>query len=512
MIAFHAVQPTLKEWSNSVSQSGGGAGVFILVLAVGILGWIWGKTTLDGPTSGQTPGANPSGAGGAGPGNTNHGQQHHGPPPNGFPNGAASPGSEKAQWGPNSGAHGYSQRQYHSSPPPTEPGTTGFDSNTRSPPNTNASSSWQKAREETRKREEERRRAEELKKKQEEERKTKEAAEAQARASAEKERWEKLRAREKEAREREARERLARERMAKEKAEREAKEKSQRDKLDQEARLKAARERAEKLARERAESAKAESQKAQSERATPTYGVGERTNPYSLDDSPAGPKSTIGVSSTPKPTSPGKPYQHPTAQSYAGTATETAFRPYDTPPRPKPAKSQSSFYSTYSPSYAPSESTARTSPPPSHATGPYFTSDPEKVVIRGAFKFTDLFPKPVAAVKPGEDGITDGLIMRVSTEGVFLDDDKKKEALRQWDIKAWTMKGIEVRNIDIPVCFGLNVTDLQPVDHKQSWLPYCTSHDSGPREYKVRLLCSRFPGIQGAFCPEAPQRRLVASA
>jgi len=64
-------------------------------------------------------------------------------------------------------------------------------------------------------------------------------------------------------------------------------------------------------------------------------------------------------------------------------------------------------------------------------------------MIRGAYKFTDSFPKPVAMVRPGESGITDGLIMRMTTEGVFLDDDKKHEPLRQWDIKAWTMKSVE---------------------------------------------------------------------
>jgi hypothetical protein len=65
-------------------------------------------------------------------------------------------------------------------------------------------------------------------------------------------------------------------------------------------------------------------------------------------------------------------------------------------------------------------------------------------MIRAAFKFTDSFPKPVAVVRPGESGITDGLVMRMDTAGVFLDDDKKREPLRQWDIKTWTMKSIEV--------------------------------------------------------------------
>jgi hypothetical protein len=269
-----------------------------------------------------------------------------------------------------------------------------------------------------------------------------------------------MRAREREARERDARERIAKERIAREKELQNAKEakekelqmakvakekelqmaKEAKEKEEREARLKAAKDRAEKLRSERAATEKANSERAQSERAPPTFGVGERINPYSL--APPAAKSTIGTPPR-APQSPDKWHQ-PTAQSYAGTATDTAYRPYDKPPQAAKHKtSASSFYSTYSDSYAPSESTAQTSPPPSNA-GPYTTKDPDKVIIRGAYKFTDTFKHPIQAVRPLEANITDGLIMRITTEGVFLDDDRKREPLRQWDIKAWTMKGVEV--------------------------------------------------------------------
>jgi len=66
-------------------------------------------------------------------------------------------------------------------------------------------------------------------------------------------------------------------------------------------------------------------------------------------------------------------------------------------------------------------------------------------MIHGAYKFNDSFPNgPTASVKPGDASITDGLIMRLTTEGVFLDDDRRGEALRQWDIKAWTLTAVEV--------------------------------------------------------------------
>jgi hypothetical protein len=244
-----------------------------------------------------------------------------------------------------------------------------------------------------------------------------------------------MRAREKEQREREERERLARERMANSAS----KEAAERD-----ARLKAAQERAEKIRSERAASEKAASERAKSERAPPTFGVGERTNPYS--STPPAPKSTIGVSHSPKkdgdPPSPQKPYHYPTAQSYTGTATEHAFRPYD--PAPQPPKHQRSTGSMYSGTYSSASDASESTAPSSYDKGPYTTNDETKIVIRGAYKFSDSFPKPVAVVRPGESGITDGLVMRMDTAGVFLDDDKKREALRQWDIKTWTMKSVEV--------------------------------------------------------------------
>jgi hypothetical protein len=65
-------------------------------------------------------------------------------------------------------------------------------------------------------------------------------------------------------------------------------------------------------------------------------------------------------------------------------------------------------------------------------------------MIRGVYAFTDSFPKPMATLVAGQGGITDGLILRITTEGMFVDDDKKGQGLRQWDVKAWTMKSVEV--------------------------------------------------------------------
>jgi len=65
-------------------------------------------------------------------------------------------------------------------------------------------------------------------------------------------------------------------------------------------------------------------------------------------------------------------------------------------------------------------------------------------MIKGVYQFSDSFVKPIATLVSGEGGITDGLILRITTEGMFVDDDKKGQGLRQWDVKAWTMKSVEV--------------------------------------------------------------------
>jgi len=252
----------------------------------------------------------------------------------------------------------------------------------------------------------------------------KEEADRKKRAEAEKTRWEQMRAREREAREREAREKAARERMEKEKAElaeRAARERAEKERADKE--------RAERT--EKAERARAE--KEETVVSTPTYGVGERTNLYG----DVLPKATANTGS------PRKTYERPTAKSYAGTETAESYRPYDHSTGPKHQSSQSSFLSSEYNSDAPSQSTARTSPPPSQR-GPYSTKDPDKVMIKGVYLFSDSFPKPIATLVAGEGGITDGLILRITTEGMFVDDDRKGQGLRQWDVKAWTMKGVEV--------------------------------------------------------------------
>lgn len=95
-------------------------------------------------------------------------------------------------------------------------------------------------------------------------------------------------------------------------------------------------------------------------------------------------------------------------------------------------------------SWAPSATTTHTSPPPS-MRGPYTTKDPDKIVIKGVYLFMNQFAKtPASNLIAGMGTVTDGLILRITTEGLFIDDDVRGVPQREWDVKAWTLKLVEV--------------------------------------------------------------------
>ena len=73
------------------------------------------------------------------------------------------------------------------------------------------------------------------------------------------------------------------------------------------------------------------------------------------------------------------------------------------------------------------------------------TKDPDKVIIRGVYLFNNAFQKtPIAQLVSGQGSVTDGLVLRITTEGLFVDDDVRGVAQREWDVKAWTLKSVEV--------------------------------------------------------------------
>jgi hypothetical protein len=252
--------------------------------------------------------------------------------------------------------------------------------------------------------------------------------------------------RQREQREKELRERLERERQLREKVEREAQEVKAR--LEQERKERETREAKEEEERLRKEEEESKARKG----STYAYSsVGERMSMWPNGRPPAAPSSQPAspAAAVPRPTpsststsaSPTKKPPAPTARSTAGTEDEYSYRPYDKPKRPAHKKSVSDFSET---SWAPSQSTARTTPPPS-MRGPYTTKDPDKIVIRAVYCFVNQFAKtPASQLISGLGTVTDGLILRITTEGLFIDDDVRGVPQREWDVKAWTLKLVEV--------------------------------------------------------------------
>ncbi|KAL2164023.1 hypothetical protein VTH06DRAFT_3237 [Thermothelomyces fergusii] len=371
-------------------------------------------------------------------------------------------------------------------PPPTQPTSAKSEA---------PKSAWEKAREEMRRREEERKAREAEAKRKEEEARKKEENARRLRELREREAKEREK-REREARERELKEKLRQEQEAKErerlerelreKVERELREKLERENKErEEARLKeeqrrqeeerarqekerqAARERErkereERLARLRREQEERERrEREQNERKSTTYAyssVGEKTSMWPNGKPPSvAPSQAASTPPTPKPSpaqappSPTKRAPSPTrsapsptkpAASTTGTEDTYSFRPYDTPKKPPARKKSVSDFSESS--WAPSATTARTTPPPS-TRGPYTTNDPQKIIIKAVYVYLNQFSKtPASQLVSGVAPVTDGLILRITSAGLFVDDDVRGVAQREWDIKAWTLKLVEI--------------------------------------------------------------------
>ena len=433
-IIYLLIVPVLRDWFRTLVASGG-IGVVFMLLVVGVLGWAWGKTQSEG-------GIGPDGAGGAGTRKTGPGEGHSNPYSNGHASGGHAnghaPGGDNTHSGWYAGGQSYGQ-----GPQPTSPGggarpppKTGWQRTTPEPEtaSTGAKGAWEKAREETRRKEEERRRNEELRKKADE-----------LRAKRERDAKEKQEQREKEAKEKEEREL----REKREKAAKEARE-------AREARLKEARETREKDTKERKEREEKENHEKEVKAAKE---AAQAKAAKALQDAREAREKLRAQSTTSArqpPLSPRKPH-HATARTEADEDAYS-YRPYDKAPKP-PTHKTGPASSIYSSSYAPSMSTAPTTPPPSRR-GPYSTKDPDKIVIRAVYSFNHAFNKvPIAQLVSGEGSVTDGLILRITTEGLFIDDDVRGVPQREWDVKAWTMKLVEVwcpQCQDLGASFGSN--------------------------------------------------------
>lgn len=491
VVFAQSMAPAFQAWWANF-QGMGNAGMTLLMIAVGLGAWSLGRQTSDntGTTHGTSEGNYYSGGGGSmpggGPGFGNAGAGSHGARPEHAANAGPSPSAHAAPGGgsgasqPNghkpSGAYQrpsqpqpqaqqarpqpQPQPQAYAPPPPPQPQQAPPQPpppraqapppppeppKPQPPPQTSApppqpsaaakaqaeahKNAWEKAREEVRRKEEERK-----------------AREAEEKRKAD------VAARLKELREKEARERAQREaeRARREAEAKEAKEKEAREARAKEIRERLVREREERRKkleeeRKRDEEKKRKEAEAAQSRASGSYafsGVGEKTNPWPNGKPPTVPPQSANP--PPRSPSPNKKPSAPTARSFVSTTDDDAhsYRPYDQARQPGGRRASNSDLSESS--WAPSQSTARTTPPPS-MRGPYSTKDPDKIVIKAVYCFMNQFSKtPASQLISGVGSVTEGLILRITTEGLFIDDDLRGVAQREWDVKAWTLKLVEV--------------------------------------------------------------------
>ncbi|KAF9772445.1 hypothetical protein IL306_009863 [Fusarium sp. DS 682] len=283
-------------------------------------------------------------------------------------------------------------------------------------------------------REKEARELEEKKKREAEEREARRKKFAAEREALRKKEAEEAKRREEEKKQKELEKQREQERLEKEKAEKERieKEKAEKEKAEQ----------------EQAERERAARETADRQRMSYAYSGGEKISMWPNGRPPAAPKSTTSSTSKPPPSAassqrkPG-PVPSATKSNVSGVSTENSYRPYDKPKQPKHRGSMSSLGSESS--WAASQTTGRTTPPPSTRAGPYSTKDPDKIVISGVYLFMNQFAKtPASQLISGVGTVTDGLILRVTTEGLFIDDDVRNVPQREWDVKTWTLKQVEV--------------------------------------------------------------------
>lgn len=387
-------------------------GITLLIVGVGFGAWALGRAQKDVPPSSRAQ----AGGGGGGQASGGFGASTSAPPP---------PGS------PSPPPHGGSSNSAPPPPPRSPPSEPQDDASPQAEqekpksawqrPNAkpkSPKSAWEKAREETRKREEERKAKEAEQKRRDEA--AKRLAELRAKEAKERQQREK----ETERKDKEARDKAAEE-QAKKLAE-EQRRKQLAERLEKQ--------RKEREAKDREDKRKKEADAAANPSATPRAGnsydyssVGEKTNMWP-NGRPAG-----GA----QPPSPGKRPPAPTAKACVSNDEDAySFRPYDhVGKRPGRRRSASSIG-------APSHTTARTSPPPS-CRGPYTTKDPDKIVVQAVYLFMNQYAKtPASQLVPGTGSVTDGLILRITTEGLFIDD-VRGVPQREWDVKAWTLKHVE---------------------------------------------------------------------
>ncbi|PFH58552.1 hypothetical protein XA68_13553 [Ophiocordyceps unilateralis] len=433
---FQSMAPAFRAWWESF-QGLGNMGITLLVVGVGFGAWAFGRAQKDSPghhgykANGHPPGGGAQSTGGGFGASTSTPPPQPGsgrppPPPHGSSSAPPPPPPQPEDSNPRTEDEAPPAEE--TAPPPPRPEKAKPWSQQRPPPQPTPKSkgTWEKAREEMRRKEEER--------------KAKEAE--QKRRDEATRRLAELRAKEAKERQEREKEKVRKEKEAREKKERELAE-VQRRKLAEEQRQKLAAERLEKEAKGGEAQATESAAKPRVGSSYAYSAVGEKTNMWpngrpTVAPSQAGSTASKAASSSAAEKRP----PAPTAKTYVGTDDDAySYRP-QSGKRWGRRPSVSSVGGSES-SWAPSHTTTRTSPPPS-VRGPYSTKDPDKIVIQAVYLFMNQFAKtPASQLVSGVGSVTDGLILRMTTEGLFIDDDVRGVPQREWDVKAWTLKHVE---------------------------------------------------------------------
>lgn len=398
-VLYSVLMPVVRRWILDTIE-GGGTRVLSLMAGVGVICWALGKVQ-----NGGLPDLTGDGGATGGSSRTQH-SDHRGDHTSTSPPQSPRFGSTRVPTPPphphaDSTQSQSKPQQAKSSPRPQ----SSWQRPTDAVPPSDGKSAWERAREETRKREEERRRAAEIQRRRDE-------LEKQRQKQREKETLEKLEREWKQKKTAEERATAANHsaspnvRLDADQAA--LREQAAKERADREAKLQALRE-----AREREANVKAD--------------------PGTADGAARATKAGGASSQNRRP-------PMPTAKTERDDDAYS-FRPYD---RQKSSHHKSnsadSIYSDDASSYAPSATTAKTTPPAS-TRGPYSTKDPDKIIIKGCYSFNNAFMRiPISQLTSGQGQVTDGLILRITTEGLFIDDDVRSAPQREWDVKAWTLK------------------------------------------------------------------------
>ncbi|TQS39046.1 hypothetical protein Golomagni_00434 [Golovinomyces magnicellulatus] len=174
---------------------------------------------------------------------------------------------------------------------------------------------------------------------------------------------------------------------------------------------------------------------------TYAFTAGEKTNPWP-QGRPVLPNKAAESATSAESTPNNATKQFPSTTGTKKT-TETPDADFSSADDSTQKNPSSSLHSGAS--HAPLKSTPKTKPPPPSKYEVYHTKDPTKIVIKAVYSFNNAFLKtPTSQLVSGVGSVTDGLILRITTEGLFIDDDVRGVPQREWDIKAWTMKMVEI--------------------------------------------------------------------